>query len=251
VPALRTRAPGFLTLSPQTHMPNHHLFYAISKRTPPSPKAWKAIAGIQAEMNRCFTWSHERLALTQERQPARPALTFPFVQLSAPKQELPSDIFMRVDGGPAMRFTDTAASGSTRVRENLWNAHLVTAFLRRVSAAHPELVFELRDEDGFVLPGSVWIRDGKVGTNREWLNRERERALELSGDPQAAAPFVWAECEALRGRFFQDTVASDYAEVPEMQELGLEYDELGGMSLEEAAHRAVERLAPIPAMTLA
>ncbi|MDQ7814213.1 MAG: hypothetical protein RDU25_00180 [Patescibacteria group bacterium] len=232
-------------------MPNYHLHYAISKRTPPSPKAWKAIADVQTEMNRRFTWSHERLALALERQPARPGLAFPFVQLTPQKPELPSDIFMRIDGGPAMRFTDSAASGSTRVRDSLWNAHLATAFLRRVSAAHPELLFELRDEGGFVLPGSVWIRDGKVGTNREWLNRERERALELSGDPQAAAPFVWAECEALRGRFFQDTVASDYAEVPEMQDLGLDYDELGGMSLEEAALRAVERLVPIRTEVLA
>ncbi len=133
------------------------------------------------------------------------------------------------------------ASGSTRVRDNLWNAHLVAAFLRHVSAENPELLLELRDDGGFVLPGAVWIKNGKVELQRDWLNRERERALEKFGDPEAAGPFVWAEHQALEGRFFLDGPASDYTEVPEIRELEASWEQLASMSIGDVAELVVDR----------
>jgi len=219
-----------------------HLFYAISKQTPPTPKVWRDIADVQAQLNRCLNWTGEplSLALTQ-RQPERPPFGFPLIRLGVAKQVPPDSAFLRVDAGPVARIDDAAATGATRVRDNLWNAHLVVAFLRLISERHPELLLEMRDEGGFVLPGAVWIKDGKVELQRDWLNRERERVLEMSGDPNAAAPYVWAEAEALQGRFFQDTAASDFYEVPEVQELGASWDELQSMSVGEAAYAVVRR----------
>ncbi|MBI5536580.1 MAG: hypothetical protein HY898_27920 [Deltaproteobacteria bacterium] len=186
-------------------------------------------------MNRHIHWTHEPLALALERQPDRNAFPFPLIRIGPPKQVAPDSRFAQVDAGPVARIDNAYASGSTKVRDNLWNAHLVVAFLRCISERHPELLLELRDEGGFVLPGAVWIRGGKVELQRDWLNRERERVLESTGDPNAAAPFLWAEAEALQGRFFVDTAASDYAEVPEIRELEASWDELQSMSLGQAA----------------
>ncbi len=93
-----------------------------------------------------------------------------------------------------------------------------------------------------MLPGAVWLRGGRVELQREWLNASRERVLEMTADPQAAAPFVWAEAEALQGHFFQEAMASDYAEVPEIQELSSRWDELQSMRLEDAAELVVNRV---------
>ena len=222
-------------------MANYHLFYAISKRTPPSPRVWKAIQDVQADLNRRCSWVHERLSLATSRPAPRMPLLFPFFQLT-PSPSMFAGAGER-EGGAAVspRIPEAFASGSTRVRDNLWNAHLVVAFLRRVSAEHPELLFELHDDGGFVQAGAVWIQNGKVKLQREWLNRERERVLERFGDPEAAAPFVWAEHEALEGRFFLEAPASDYAEVAEIQELDASWEQLRAMSTSDAADLVVER----------
>jgi hypothetical protein len=222
-------------------MSNYHLFYAISKRTPPSPKVLKAITDVQAELNRRLTWTHERLSLAPvARQPSVLPLCFPFVAFS-PSRPAPAYRGREAEAPGAPRIEDAFAFGSTKVGANLWNAHLVVAFLRRVSAAHPELELELRDDGGFVLPGAVVIRNGKVELQRDWLNRERVRALEISGDPNAAAPFVWAEAEALQGRFFLEADASDYAEVREIQEMDLGWEQLQSVNLGDLAEIVVER----------
>jgi hypothetical protein len=223
-------------------MSNYHLFYAISKRTPPSPKTMKAITDVQAELNRRMSWSHDRLSLAPERQAARAPLAFPFVRFAPSRPTFASG--ERQSEAPRVSYIEDAfACGSTKVRDNLWNAFLVVAFLKHVSMAHPELFLELRDDGGFVLPGAVRIRNGNVELNREWLNRERERTLEMTGDPQAAAPFVWAETEALEGRFFQEATASEYAEVPEIKGLELDWEQLETVRLEDAADVIVKNVA--------
>lgn len=240
---LHVATPGRLVHSPYFSMSNHHLFYAISKRTPPSPKVLKAIADVQAELNRRCTWTHERLSLAPvARQPVGAPFAFPFVSLS-PSRPAPALRGREPEAPGASRIEDAFASGSTKVRDNLWNAHLVVAFLRRVSTAHPELLLELRDDGGFVLPGAVWIQNGTVELQRDWLNRERARALELTGDPQAAAPYVWAEAEALGGRFFLEAEASDFAEVREIRELDLDWEQLQSVNLQDLAEVVVERAA--------
>lgn len=130
--------------------------------------------------------------------------------------------------------------GSTRVRDNVWNAHLVVAFIKYVSKMHPGLLFELKDEGGFVVPGSVWIRGGNVEANREALNRERVRALEATGDPQSAMGVLWAEVQTLQGNYFLDAPISDYGIVPELRDLEARWQELEAMSLSDAASAVVE-----------
>jgi len=230
-------------------MSNYNLSYGISKRTPASPKVLKEILDAQAAVNRTCTWTHERLSLAAPREMGRAAFAFPFTRLglASGTMAVPLDGF----GAPSpVPSADAFAQGSTRGRDNLWNAHLVAAFLRHVSRLHPALLFELRDEGGFVVPGAVWIRGGNVEVNREFLNRERARALELTGDPQAAAPFVWAELQGLGGSFFQDASARDYEEMAEIRELGASWDQLETMGLGDLASLVVERAtkAEVPAM---
>jgi hypothetical protein len=219
------------------------LHYFISKRTPPSPKALEAILAVQAEINRRCTWTFERLNLAPERSSQRPALTFPLFRIGTARPFPPGVTDRSPETASSTSMGDASVSGSTRVRDNLWNGHLVVGFLKSVSHDHPELLFELRDElGGFVLPGAVWIKNGNVELQRDWLNRERERALEATGDPQAAAPYVWAEAEALQGRFFQNAPASEYAEVPEIRESDISWDQLRSMTLEDVAEIVVDRV---------
>lgn len=219
---------------------SYHLRYGISKRTPPSPKALRDILDAQAELNRNCTWTNERLNLTPERSQHQP-FSFPMVRFGAPRfsiaghQETPAVI-------DPSQVADAAAKGSTKVRDNLWNAWLVYAFLKECSERHPELLFELRDDGGFVLPGAVWIRNGHVELQREWLNRERERAIETTGDVQAAAPYVWAEAEALEGRFFQEGQAGEHMDIPEIRDLGIDWQDLAAMSLGDVADLVVDRV---------
>lgn len=226
---------------------NYHLVYAISKRTPPSPKAWRTIASLQDELNRRCSWTHERLTLAPvEREPQRaPFLAFPLIRFAparasfAALRDEPREVAVLSPAG------DAWAAGATKVRDSLWNAHLVAAFLRHVSAEHPDLRLSLRDDGGFVVPGAIAIENGKVELERAWLNRERERALETFGDPQAAAPYVWAEAEALSGHFFAEGSAADVSEIREIQELGADWEQLRTMTIEDAAELVVDRVASL------
>ena len=227
-------------------MSNFNLTYGISKRTPVSPKVLRGILDVQTAVNRACTWSHEKLSLSAPREMGRPTFAFPFVRFGLP----PATPNFLSDGhvtpAPAVS-PDAFVQGTTRVRDSLWNAHVVAAFLKLVSRNSPGVLFELRDEGGFVLPGAVWIQGGNIEVNREFLNRERARVLELTGDPQAGAPFVWAEMQALAGTFFQDAAASEYADVPEIRSLGASWDQLDAMSLSEVASHVVERATKAPA----
>jgi hypothetical protein len=220
-------------------MSNHNLTYQISKRTPASPKVLKEILEAQAAVNAACTWTHERLAFAAPRESGRAPFTFPlgrFAFASGP-MSFPSDGSGTFAPVPS---ADAFVQGSTRVRDNLWNAHLVAAFLKHVSQMHPSLAFQLQDEGGFVLPGSVLIRGGNVEVNRAYLNQERARALEFTGDPQAAAPYVWAELQGLSGSFFLDVPAREFGGVREVQELEATWDQLETMSAEDIATAVVE-----------
>jgi len=237
--ALAARTPDSLySLEATPNMSNHNLTYSISKRTPASPKAAKEILDAQAAMNRACTWTHERLAFAPPRDPGRAAFPLQFARFGLASGNPPA-----VDGLGAhspVPPADVFMYGSTRVRDNLWNAHLVVAFLRHVSRKHPLLLIELRDDGGFVIPGSVWIRGGAVEVNREFLNLERTRALEVTGDPQAALPYVWAELQALGGSFFAEASMDDLGNLPEVRELGATWDQLESMSIEDLASLVVD-----------
>jgi hypothetical protein len=217
-----------------------HLNYSIARRTPPSQKILREISEAQSRVNERCSWTYERLALMPcERRNERPQFVFPVVRFT-PKPALPEHLMNRVDAGPVTRYDDAAAVGSTKVR-SLWDAHKCASFLKHISASYPELVVTLRDDTGFVQAGAVTFRAGKIELDRAWLNNERQRALEITGDPNAAAPYVWAENEALQGRFFLEAPAADFADVPEMRQIGATWDELQEMSLEDLADNVVNR----------
>jgi hypothetical protein len=219
-------------------MSNHNLTYSISKRTPAPPKAVKEILDAQAAVNRACTWTHERLAFAPPREQGRAAFPLQFARFGLASGTPPAmDGFGAHTPAPS---ADVFMHGSTRVRDNLWNAHLVVAFLKHISRKLPTLLFELRDDGGFVIPGSVWIRGGAVEVNREFLNVERGRALEITGDPQAAAPYVWAELQALGGSFFAEATAEDFENLPEVRELDATWAQLENVSLEDLASLVVE-----------
>lgn len=215
------------------------LQYAIKKRIPPTEKTMQAILDLQRKVNDRLGLTHERLALAPVANTAR-AFTFPLVRF-APDRTLNLNPILPDDSPD--RIGDASALGSTRA-PNIWVAHLVAGFLRHVSRAFPDLVFELRDEGGrFVIPGAVFIRGGRVELQSEWLNRERARALEATGDPQAAAPFVYAEAQALSGTFFESVPASAFAEAPGVEQFVSQTDDLDAMTLEDLADTVVERIA--------
>jgi hypothetical protein len=219
-------------------MPINNLTYSISKRTPATPKAVKEILDAQTAINHACTWTHERLAFVPPREQGRTAFPLQLARFGLISGNPPA-----LDGFGVHSPTppaDAFMHGSTRVRDNLWNAHLVVAFLKHISRKHPSLLFELRDDGGFVIPGSVWIRAGAVEVNREFLNAERARALEVTGDPQAAVPYVWAELQALGGSFFAEATTDDFGNVPEVRELGANWDQLESMSIEDLASLVVD-----------
>jgi len=248
--ALAARTPGFLYSPNATHpMNNHNLTYSISKRTPASPKALKEILDAQAAVNRACTWSHERLAFAPPRDAGCAVFPLQLMRFGlAPGTPPAMDGFGAAPSAPP---ADVYMHGSTRVRDNLWNAHLVVAFLKQISRKHPTLLFELRDDGGFVIPGSVWIRGGAVEANREFLNRERTRALEVTGDPQAALPYVWAELQGLGGSFFADAPVDEFGNLPEVRELDASWDQLENVSVEELASLVVEHATTSEAVPVA
>jgi hypothetical protein len=220
-------------------MSNHNLTYSISKRTPASSKVLKEILDAQASVNRACTWTHERLAFAPPRETGHAVFPLQLMRFGLAAGNQPaSDGF---GAAPSVPPADVFMHGSTRVRDNLWNAHLVAAFLKHISRKYPTLLFELRDDGGFVLPGSVWIRGGAVEANREFLNRERTRALEVTGDPQSALPYVWAELQGLGGSFFAETTVDEFGNLPEVRELDASWDQLENVSIEDLASLVVER----------
>lgn len=227
---------------------SYNLTYGILKSTPPTSKALKSILDAQNAVNAAVTWSHERLALAAPREP-RPILTFPlrFGIVSGP-------MTLQLEGLGAsspMHSADYHAYGTSRVRNSLFNAHVVASFWRTVSRMHPELAIELRDEGGFIIPGSVFLRGGNIEANRQFLNQERARALELTGDPQSAVPYVYAELHGLTGQFFVDAPAADHEEVPEIQALSLDWLALEAVNLSDVAQRVVEDAIKAPKVAAA
>ena len=193
-----------------------NLVYAITRRTPVSQKVLKWAMRAQSLLNEksAFPQDHLNLAPIGGAM-ERPAVSFPFVRV-APMRIGPYSVSESFGDSQAVPGPNAVATGSTKCRD-LWSAHVVASYLRVLSEQHPDIVVELRDDTGqFVIPMSVFIRAGRFETNRELLNAQRERALETAGDPQAGAPFLWAETRALNGEFLTDVPVADYMEVPEI-----------------------------------
>lgn len=229
----------------------YSLQYAILRKTPVSQKALKWILQAQTHLNAKVSWSHDRLNLTSPTgAPERPAITFPFVRI-APNRIGPYSVTDQFGENPLGQSVPNAmASGSSKVRD-IWSAHVIAAFLRHVSEKF-DLSIELSDGcGGFIIPVGVRIQSGRFEINRDLLNRERERMLEATADPQSAAPFLWAEARALQGEFLADMPMSEYAEVSELRELEWDEDSYIGATVGQVADsyvgRVLAEVAPVTA----
>lgn len=206
----------------------------------------------QTHLNDKVTWSHDRINLAPLAAASeRPMLTFPFVRIAPTRigPYLAPEPFGDNSGGQPL--PNAVATGATKVR-SLWLAHVVASFLRQVSVKFPEAILELSDQaGGFVIPVGVRIQAGRFEINRELLNRERERVLEATADPQAAAPFVWAESRALQGEFLADMAMSEYREVSELCEIEWDDESYLGATVGEVANayvgRVLAEVVPVPA----
>lgn len=229
-----------------------HLRYAILRKTPVSPKALKWILQAQALLNEKVPWSHDRLSFAPlGGGTERPPLAFPFIRV-APSRIGPYSVDeSRSDESPA-RIPQAVAMGSMKTR-SLWESHLVAALLARASEMYPEMTLELRDDSGqFVIAGAITIQGGKFALQRDFLQKERERLLEMTGDPAAVAGLDWAEAQALyNGAFLIDGPVADFMEIPEASALKLDKEMLATMTVGELANHYVgsvlSEMAPVAA----
>lgn len=216
------------------------------------PKVWKQIDEMQRQYNLRFTWSAEGPCLAlQKPELGKFRLNLPFslsrfTQSQAMEPVLSSG-HTPYEGG--MFIPNALASGQTKVRDNLWNAHLVVRFLTWVSEQLPDLRVELYDEGGFILAGSVIIERGKVRLNKPYLERMRTRLLEAYGDPTVTVGLAHAELEGMNGNFFADNVAYEYREVPEIREILENNPELVDEGLSSLASRSFVMAHEIPTET--
>src|SRR5207244_770466 len=171
----------------------------------------------------------------------RPSLGFPFVRVAPLRigpYAVPDPYAERTPSHPA----DAIAAGATKTRD-LFAAHTVASFLRSVSKAFPECAIELEDESGqFVIPMGVLLRAGRFELNAEVLNAQRAKVLEATGDPQAAAGFLWAEAQALNGQVLSDGPATECAELPEVRGLDLNPEVFEQATIGDIANFFVTRL---------
>jgi hypothetical protein len=226
-----------------------NLVYAITRRTPVSQKTLKWAMRAQSLLNERSAFPQDHLNLVPlGGATERPALNFPFLRI-APMKIGPYSAPEPFNDTSAGSNPNAVAAGTTKCRD-LWSAHVVVAFLRVLSEQNPEIVIELTDETGqFVIPMSVFIRAGRFEINRTFLNAQRERALETSGDPQTGTGFLWAESRALNGEYLTDVAVADYMEVPEFVfDMNLE-DHRGATVGELALHfvrSALSEVEPVP-----
>lgn len=228
-----------------TNIGSINLIYAVTGNGQLPSKVWKHIEEMQRQYNQRFTWVAENLNLTPQRPEMKFRLNLPFSKYTAPTgMAVSSSGHLPYDSG--VLIPNALASGQTKVRDNLWNAHLVVRFLRWVSEQLPEFKIELYDEGGFILTGGVVIQKGKVNLNRPYLERQRTRILEAYGDPTVTLGLAQAELEAMNGNFFADTIAYDYREIREIEELLDNNPDLSDVGLASVAERSFVLAQEIP-----
>lgn len=204
-PLLRRANPGSISIPNPNSMNNITIAYAL-RRTPSAQRALRSILDSQKVFNDRIQWAGDRLNLTPTQpDPSRGPLGFPFVRMGDGRQ----NSFSRLDSEPSEdRIPDAIAAGKNRLHR-VWDAHLLVAFWRWMSEVH-SVCLELRSESGFIRPGAVLLQDGNAELQRDWLNRRRQQVLEITGNVEAAAPYLFAEAEALQGRFLVEGESGDY-----------------------------------------
>lgn len=228
-----------------TNIGSINLIYAVTGTKEIPSKVWKRIDEVLRQYNQRFSWVHENLNLVLQRPDWKVRLNLPLARFAAPTgMAVSSSGHLPYDSG--VLIPNAQASGQTKVRDNLWNAHLAVRFLTWVSEQLPEHRVELYDEGGFIYAGSVVIENGKVGLNRPYLERQRARILEAYGDPSVVLGLAQAELAGMNGSFFADTCAFDYRGVLEIRDLLDNDQELGDESLQSIAERSFVLAQEIP-----
>lgn len=174
--------------------------------------AWTEIRRMQDAMNRGLSWSCEALNLM-------PLCETPEVLRQA---------LLRT-AQPAL-----AAWGFTKVRENDWNAMLVVRFCHWLSGRIPEAAVKLRDEGGLVLGGRVDFRGGAATLDAAVVDR--------GGPPGSAGADGATEYRSYLGAserhvFIRHVPAGEYADLPEIEALGLPAEELARLGVHEVSMR--------------
>jgi len=221
------------------------LVYAVTGNGQLPSKVWRHIDEVQRQYNQRYTWVHENLNLALQRPDLKFRFNLPFSKFAAPAGAVVSSSgHLPYDSG--VHIPNAQASGQTKVRDNLWNAHLVIRFLCWVSEQLPEHRVEVYDEGGFILAGSVIIEKGKVILNHGYLERQRTRLLEAYGDPSVVVGMAHAELAGMNGSFFADAIAYDYREMLEIRDLLDNNPDLGDESLSSIAERSFVYAQEIP-----
>lgn len=220
-----------------TNIGSINLTYAVTGTGQLPSKVWKHIEEVQRQYNQRFTWVHENLNLVLQRPEIKFRLNLPLSRFaSVPGPVVSSSGHTPYDSG--ILIPNALAIGQTKVRDNLWNAHLVVRFLRWVSEELPDCRVELYDEGGFIYAGGVVFEKGKASLNRPYLERQRTKLLEAYGDPSVVVGMAHAELAGMNGNFFADTVVYDYRGVLEIRDLLDNEPDLGDESLATVAERS-------------
>ncbi|MBI5536558.1 MAG: hypothetical protein HY898_27810 [Deltaproteobacteria bacterium] len=196
------------------------LHYEVFFDRPISPETRREILLVQALLNYRFTWTCEALSLELFQRPLVPGKSKEFVFTCDPSDPRPR-----------------IGTGFTKVREDAWNACLVSVFLRWVSTRLPGATITLRDEGDYILAGKVFIRQGDAEIDRTHLTRIRESLVQNQKEHMLKRLDEVVQL-ADEGVFFDNSfIVQEYADRPEISGLRLTDDQLATVTLAEVADR--------------
>jgi len=152
--------------------------------------------------------------------------------------------FALLDEGERLRREDESvlkprkpipiAEGFTKVRDDEWNAVLITRFVTWVSRRLPAATVTLCDEGDYLTPGYQILRAGTPELDHDRL-AEREQHL-VKHNLREYLRRQEGEIEAFkRGETHRSIPAREYEDRREIQALGLAPEVLARMTLDEVA----------------
>jgi hypothetical protein len=165
----------------------------------------REIALASLMLNHHFTWTVEQLSIE----------LFEFLQIT---YDDPGEF--------AHPWAPRLGVGRAKVGEDAWNAHLVVAFARWLSARLPTITVRLHDEGDDVLAGHLLFQGGRTALDVVNIERRRKhlRSHELH---DTLARLDEAEALARQGVFFKRVPAADYGDRAEIKALGFTDEALG------------------------
>lgn len=126
------------------------------------------------------------------------------------------------------------AEGFTKVRDDEWNAVLITRFITWVSRRLPTATVTLCDEGDYLTPRDQVLRAGTSRLDHDRLSDRAQYLVDAGRREELAA--LREEVEAFkRGETHRSIPAQEYADRREIQALGLAPEVLVRMTLDEVA----------------